>query len=128
VRLFEIFWGLFGNEVDPRKVGPPMLELWSGEMRKNLAQRDELGNDPRLVDVYYEDIVSKPREVIRQIYDQHGLVVTPEAEKAFLEWEDDNPQHKFGKHAYSLESCGLTETQVRDAFAPYVERFPSVRT
>jgi hypothetical protein len=128
VRLFEIFWGLFGNSVDPRKVGPVMLELWSAEMLKGLEQRDRLGDDPRIVDIYYDDIVANPIDVIRRIYDQHGRTLTPEAEKAFVGWERDNPQHKFGKHSYSLESCGLTEDQVRAAFVPYIERFPRLRT
>lgn len=128
VRLFEIFWGLFGNSVDPRKVGPMMLELWSAEMLKGLEQRDRLGDDPRIVDIYYDDIVANPIDVIGRIYDQHGRTLTREAEKAFFGWEQDNPQHKFGKHSYSLESCGLTEDQVRAAFVPYIERFPRLRT
>ena len=127
VRLFEIFWGLFGNSVDPRKVGPVMLDLWSQEMVKGLEQRRRLGDDPRIVDVYYDDIVANPLEVIRSIYDQHGRILTSEAEKAFIGWEQDNPQHKFGKHQYTLESCGLTEEQVHTAFAPYAERFPRIR-
>jgi hypothetical protein len=128
VRLFEIFWGLFGNAVDPREVGRPMLELWSAEMLKGLEQRDRLGDDRRIIDIYYDDIVANPVEVIRRIYDQHGRPLTPEAETAFADWERDNPQHKFGKHSYSLESCGVTEDEVCAAFAPYLERFPRLRT
>jgi Sulfotransferase family len=127
VRLFEIFWGLFGNSVDPKKVGPVMLDLWAGEMVKGLAQRDQLGDDPRIIDVDYDDIVARPLEVIGRIYDQHGLAVTPDAEQAFTAWETSNPQHRFGKHEYSLEACGLTESRVEQAFAPYLERFVHLR-
>lgn len=127
VRLFEIFWGLFGNSVDPRQVGPVMLELWSREMVKGLEQRDRLGDDPRIVDIYYDDIVANPLDVIARVYDQHGRILTADAERAFRDWERDNPQHKFGRHQYTLESCGLTAEQVQVAFAPYVDRFPRLR-
>lgn len=120
-RLFEIFWGLFGNSVELAKVGPPMLELWAGEMRRGLEQRAELGNDPRIVDVRYDDIVADPVAVIRRIYERRGRTVGPEAEKAFLRWEAGNPQHKFGRHSYALDACGLTVDQVETAFAPYLE-------
>jgi hypothetical protein len=120
VRLFEIFWGLFGNNVELTKVGPPMLELWAGEMCKGLEQRAALGADPRILDVRYDDIVADPVAVIRRIYDRHGRELTPAAEQAFQAWAADNPQHRYGRHAYSLEACGLTVDQVRSAFAPYL--------
>ena len=59
--------------------------------------------------------------VIRRVYERRGRTVDPEAEKAFLSWETANPQHKFGRHSYALDACGLTVDQVEKAFAPYLE-------
>jgi hypothetical protein len=120
-RLFQIFWGLFGNKADLSKVGPPMLDLWAGQMCQGLQQRAELGDDPRILDVRYDDIVADSLGVIRRVYERHGQPITPEAEKAVLSWEAANPQHKFGRHEYTLEACGLTADQVSRAFAPYLQ-------
>jgi hypothetical protein len=128
VRLFEIFWGLFGNSVELTEAGPALLELWAGEMCRGLEQRAALADDPRIVDVRYEDIVADSSAVIRRIYAAHGRTVTPEAEKAFVDWEAANPQHKFGRHEYSLEACGLDAAQVEAAFAPYLAWYARLPT
>jgi hypothetical protein len=36
-----------------------------------------------------------------------------------LVWHSNNPQNKFGRHAYSLEQYGLSEAGIRAAFADY---------
>jgi hypothetical protein len=38
-------------------------------------------------------------------------------------WEAENPQYRFGKVPYSLDRYGVADTQVIEAFAPYIERF-----
>jgi hypothetical protein len=122
-RLFELFWGLFGNQVDPKRIGAVLLELWAAEMARNLEQRAELGPDARIVDVRFEDIVADPIRVIRGITDGHGHRLSADAEARMLAWERANPADLHGKHEYSLQACGLTAEQITMAFAPYITRF-----
>ena len=35
----------------------------------------------------------------------------------------DNPPGKHGEHSYQLKDWGLSEGEIRDRFARYVERF-----
>jgi len=127
-QLFALFWGLFGGQVPLEEIGPSVLELWSSEMDRNLAQRDRLGDRARIVDVSYEDIVKDPLTVIGEIYARHNRALPPEATAAMRCWAAENPKGRFGKHEYTLEACGLTEKQIRSAFAPYLERFGSLGT
>lgn len=122
-RLFELFWGLFGNQVDPKRIGAVLLELWSAEMARNLEQRAELGPAARIVDVRFEDIVADPIGVIREITEGHGHRLSDDAEQRMLAWERANPADLYGKHEYSLQACGLTAEQITEAFGPYINRF-----
>lgn len=122
-RLFELFWGLFGSQVPLDEIGPILLRLWSSEMDGNLDQRDRLGQSASIVDVRYDDIVDDPVAVLGGIYDRHGRSLTAEGTEAMQRWAADNPQHRFGKHQYTLEACGLTEEEIRSAFARYLDRF-----
>ena len=38
-------------------------------------------------------------------------------------WLDENPAGKHGKHSYNLEMFGLTEGDVREAFAEYYAKY-----
>jgi hypothetical protein len=35
-------------------------------------------------------------------------------------WTQENPQHRFGRHEYSLEMFGLDEASIRAQFAGYL--------
>jgi hypothetical protein len=122
-RLFELFWGLFGNQVDPKRIGAVLLELWSAEMARNLEQRAELGPDARIVDVRFDDIVADPIRVIRGITDAHGHQLSDDADERMLAWDKANPADLYGKHEYSLQACGMTAEQITEAFGPYITRF-----
>ncbi len=37
-----------------------------------------------------------------------------------LQWEHDNPQHKKGRHVYSLDDYGLTAEGVAESFSEYL--------
>jgi hypothetical protein len=37
-----------------------------------------------------------------------------------------NPQGKHGRHQYALADYGLSEAEVLERFAPYIERFAIV--
>jgi hypothetical protein len=39
-------------------------------------------------------------------------------------WLADNPQHKHGRHRYSLEQFGLTPDAVTERLGDYAARFP----
>jgi len=121
-RLFEVSQ-LFTEDIDLQELGSQSLRLWSDAMTKYMAHRDALGDHVEIVDANYSDIERDPTEIIREVHRRRDQTVTPEREQIMAAWDAENPQHRFGKHIYSLERYGLTEESVREAFGPYIERF-----
>lgn len=76
-----------------------------------------------ILDIPYRTLVSDPLAVVRQIYERLGRTVDPRSERAMQGWLASNPQHKDGKHNYSLEQFHLDPQVVSRLFQPYTEMF-----
>ncbi len=84
--------------------------------------RDQLGED-RIIDVHYADLMRKPLETMRQLYQALGDDFTQEAEAGMSSWLADNPQDKFGKHEYKLAQFGLSPEKLAPRFERYLSRY-----
>lgn len=84
--------------------------------------RERLGED-RVIDVHYADLMRRPLETMRQLYQALGDAFTPQAEASMKAWLDDNPQDKFGRHEYKLAQYGLTPDGLRGRFERYLSRY-----
>ena len=84
--------------------------------------RDKFGED-RVIDVHYADLMRKPVDTMRTLYQALGDDFTAEAESSMTQWINDNPQDKFGRHEYKLAQYGLTPDQVRGMFERYLSRY-----
>ena len=78
---------------------------------------DIKGRQLRVTEVFpYKDHLelklNHPIEVVRRIYQRFGLDYHPAHEAAIRRFMAQNPQHKHGKHGYSLEQWGLTESDL----------------
>ena len=71
----------------------------------------------------FRDLQRDPLAASRKIYDYFGLPVTDAAADAMQRFRADNPPGKHGEHSYQLKDWGLSEGEIRDRFARYVERF-----
>ncbi|HMK87411.1 MAG TPA: sulfotransferase [Steroidobacteraceae bacterium] len=87
-----------------------------------MNSRAKLGHD-RMIDVHYADLLRNPLPTMRTLYKALGDELTPAAEAAMGAWLADNPQGKFGKHAYALEEFGLTADKVRSLFERYLASY-----
>ena len=123
MRTAESFRGFLAEDIDLVDLGSDIMRIYSDEITRYLAQRDEIGDRFPVVDVAYTDIVNDPIAPIREVYGLRGLDLTAEAESAMLQRADENPQYRFGRLTYSLDRYGMTKELVEDAFARYIERF-----
>jgi hypothetical protein len=122
-RLSEAYRGTQSDTVDRHEIGRTQLEVWAQAMRRYMEQRHRLSGRVDVVDVSYRAIVDDPMGVIGETFRRAGIPVTPEAEAAMLAYAGDNPQHRFGRHDYSLERFGLSEDDIRDRFGAYRAAF-----
>ncbi len=98
-------------------IGRTQLEMLSRSWRTYTSAR--AAYDPaQFVDVDYREFVKDPVATTRSIYDSFGIEWTPDAQAAVE--EIDRESRSGGKrpsHSYSLADYGLTEDEVRAAFA-----------
>ncbi len=97
------------------------LDLLETMIERNLRSREQYPG--RVYDVRYADLVSDPIGVVKGIYAHYGLEVTSELSDSLERYVKENPQHKHGKHKYSLEDFGLSASDIQRRFGDYAAEF-----
>lgn len=120
--LYSVMHTLTSDHASMTELGPHTLTRISAVNDRTIDLRERIG-DARFADVGYRALVSDPLKTIGEIYERFGYDFTPAAQQAMRDWKDANPQHKRGKHQYTLAQFGLTEAAVDRQFARYKERF-----
>ncbi|MDD5175960.1 MAG: sulfotransferase [Sterolibacterium sp.] len=114
---------MFSDDETSADAGRFALEHWSKNTQAYMQQRQLLEKQHRFVDIGYKEITGDVTAAIERIHAAAGLELTAEARTAMRAWEANNPPGKHGRHKYTLESVGLRESDIRAAFADYLERF-----
>lgn len=117
-------WITGTDQADKLAVAKEWSALFANGMRHTLAVR-ETANE-RFFDAWFEDTVTKPFQVIEQMYDFLGMTLTDEARSAMQEHRDSNKREDRPLHQYTLEEYGYTEAGIRQQFQAYCERFIDV--
>ena len=102
--------------------GEKMLEWLLRRVNGHMAWRDR-NPDFEVLDLNFVDICRDSIATAEKIYDFAGMELTEEGKRRIRQWDEDHPRDKHGRIQYSLEKYGLTEERVREAYAPYIERF-----
>lgn len=113
----------FCREVDRDYIGSIYAPQFAAHLDRPLAARDD-GREDCFHDIDYDRLVADPIGEMCRLYEKLGDEFTPDTEAAMAAWLADNPQHKHGKHSYTLEQYGLSEASVRPLFDRYHARFP----
>jgi hypothetical protein len=120
--LMHTVHGVVASSLDARRSSSAGLDLWARLMEYHLANRDDIPDD-RIVDISYDKIRTDPLETVRQIYRHFGWEVDGDYEARLKEHIGLRPQHKHGKHSYTLEEYGLDADEIRHRFEDYGARF-----
>ena len=108
---------------DPAALGRQNLRTWSLFLERAIEVRDARPEHARqFLDVPYQELLGDPIGCVRSVYAHFGDELSPEAEACMKSYMADNPQHKHGKHKYSLEMFGLDAAAVKRAFEAYTSR------
>jgi hypothetical protein len=110
--------GVMSDHVDPHEVGAEWLTATSRMVDNAMATRRRIGDD-QFIDVDYDDLLADPVGVVAHIVEQAGLVPTDATRAAVEHRRAASGQHRYGRHVYDLADFGLTEDDVRAAFADY---------
>ncbi len=112
------------DRVSLTDVGRHALQRSALAMRRALEARDA-AEGTGFVDVAYAELVADPLGTVRRLYAQLGGELDGETEAAMAAWVSENPQHKHGRHHYTLEQFGLSADEVATRFSTYADRFAS---
>jgi hypothetical protein len=121
-RLTESYRKTQCDLVDLTQIGATQLAIWSEELSKNLAKRDQLEGQIPIFDVQYSEIVDEPLTVIDEIFRRAGWSLTPDVERKMTS-AAELPHRGSGRHEYSLERYGLSAEEIRTHFGSYTARF-----
>lgn len=110
------------SPLPPESIGERILHKWQFPVTRSMQVRAQ-ANERQFYDLDYSDLVTDSIGLpIRRLYGYFGYELTT-GWFPHQSWLTNNPQHKHGKHDYTLETYGVTPDQVDDAFADYVKAF-----
>lgn len=113
---------LLSDSVDKQAIGPEMLATWSSQ-QNNMMHARARADDSRILDLGYPDIVRNMSEIIERVYEFAGIELTDEVKATFAVWEQENAQHKHGKHEYKTEEFGISREDIAQSFKDYREEY-----
>jgi hypothetical protein len=105
---------------DPIELGTYCTDLLEEGLTSAVFIRRTMGKG-RILDVAYRSIVENTTATIEKISAFIGARFDPEALAAMNQWQLENPQHKAGRHVYSLEQFGFRREAIMDRFRAYHE-------
>jgi hypothetical protein len=110
------------RDLDPRKLGPIVLDFYATSLERGLAARDRL--DPsRFVDVSHDAFVQNGLRTAERIYRHFSIPFDRELTQMMGTHLQKHPRDSHGQHDYALSEFGLTSNDVRELFSAYVDRF-----
>lgn len=112
---------VFGIETDRRELGRRHLALWATGLRRFVVERTAFAPD-QVLDVHFEHYVKDPMGTVGSIYDHFGWRWSDQA-RSRMALVLDRERSRPGPPAEVLAAFGLTEDDVAQAFADYLEAF-----
>ena len=120
--LVASFRSLYEADVDREDITRKQLEIWAAGAEEAIEVRRE--HDPaQFYDLYFSDFMSDPIGSVKSIYRRFGQELSEEGERKLVAWNEANPQSKHGKHDYARQQTGVTDTEILDRFATYMNHF-----
>lgn len=113
---------LLTDDVDSSAVGRRVADQMANSVERAIVARRSVG-EGRVLDVQYQELVGDTLGTMRRIYDFLELEWSDESVGRMQHWIGANPQHKYGRHRYTLEDFGLDGFELDERFKAYRERF-----
>jgi hypothetical protein len=116
----ETEFGRHFQFLDEKKHGQermPMLLSLEKSLKNYRASLPSDFEKKHFLTIEYKKLLENPLNTVRSVYDHFGFTLSETSASKMASYMKENPQHRRGKHSYNLSRFGLTEDQVREAFA-----------
>ncbi len=119
--LFATYRSTYSDEVDGHDVGRFQIEQSELWFRRALEFRDSrAAGSATVVDIDYQDLVSRPAETVERICAAADLDA-PDVATMLAEHNAEQPRHGKGRHRYSPEEFGIEPDALRERMAFYTD-------
>ena len=107
---------------DPSTYGRYVVERTHDLLSACMRDRD-LWPEEHSLDVRFHDFVADQDAAVEHVYAKAEQPLSPASRDAIRHYADTHRQGRHGKLEYRLSDFGLRAEELRERFAPYVERF-----
>ena len=122
--LSSVLHRAFSRRREPTRFGHEVANRWTEGLERSLElRRNGQISSERLVDVHHHELVADPMAVVRRIYSQLQLPLTPAALERMEAFLVENPRDRHGQHEYTLDTFGLDAQDLARRFKAYSEHF-----
>ena len=121
-RLLDTFHEPFSNLKNNYQ---NILLAYGTQLKQHMANRRILP-DLSIVDILFDELNSSAESSLEKIYRFLDMSFSDASRQEVRNWELDNPRHKNGVLQYSLEDYNVTEAQIEQALADYIEFIKSL--
>ena len=108
--------------VDPVHIGRSWADRIEGMLDACLRDRDVLPAE-RSLDIRFDDFMADDLATARRVLALADHPLTIDVDAAMRTYLDTHPRGRLGRIDYRAADVGLDLDDLRDRFAPYVERF-----
>ena len=115
--LYNLQRRVEGAAVDAKRVGRREFALWQTGLSRSMAAAAR--HPQQILAVREDELLQDAVALADRIYAFAGLPFTAETESRLAQWVADNPKGKAGAHVYTADQFGLSDGELRDAFAEY---------
>jgi Sulfotransferase family len=113
---------MYCSPVPVNKIASTWLDRLSSMLGALVRDRGTIPPE-RSIDVRFDEFMSDETAVAAQVYEQAGEELDHDARTAITDYLAGHQRGRHGTVATSPEMFGLDERDMREPFAPYVERF-----
>lgn len=110
---------LFSNDVDANEVARHWVRKIGYMLSRAMDFRLKNSEHVLINDVLYKDLVNDSKSVLKRIYNNQNLEISPELQKIFEAAEHSNPRGKYGFHKYAHEDFGIDKSFIDEFTMPY---------
>lgn len=120
--LLRLVRPMYSDRVEMQEIAQTLLQTFDLMIERQNAFRDRHG-ERAIYDIQYLEQLRDPVGTMRKVYAHFGEPLSSEAEARMTRLAQENPQHKHGRHQYSLEAFGLNAADIRARYRDYCERY-----
>lgn len=108
--------------VDLEEIARTQLDSWAVAADAGVAWRRAHGSQS-FFDLHFDDFMADPIGSVKRIYARFDQVLSPAGEAALEAWQRAHPQGRHGEHVYARREFVISDREIADRFADYLEFF-----